>query len=108
MNRYRALVAVTSLAVIMAHAGAAPRPIPSCVPRSALYSRKALRRMRTLLQLRLMELHAAQFRLARSAVVHEIPVDALLQAPSSSRELAHEIEASKLKHLARLGATQCR
>ncbi len=108
MNRYRALVAVTSLALILALAGASPRPLPSCAPLVTLYSRKALRRMRTLLQLRLMELRAAQFRLARSAVVHEIPVDALLQAPSSSRELAHEIEASKLKHLPRLGATKCR
>ena len=108
MNRYRTLVAVTSLAFAIALAGAAPRPIPSCAPLGALYSRKALRRIRTLLQLRLIELRAAQLRRARAVVVRAIPVDALLRAASSSQELAHEIEAGKLKHLARPGATICR
>lgn len=107
-NRYRAAVAVTSLVLALALPGSAPRPSASCAPLAGLYSPRALRRMRTLLQIRLIELRAAQLQRARSAVVHEIPVDVLLRGPSASEELAQEVAAGKLKHLSLRGATNCR
>jgi len=108
LNRYRALVAVTSLVLALVLPGAAPRPLPSCVPLAGLYSARALRRMRTLLQIRLIELRAAQLARARAVVVRATPADALLHAPTASEELAREVEAGKLKHLTRIGATNCR
>jgi len=107
-NRYRALVAVTSLALALALTGATPRPMPTCAPVAGLYSARALRRMRSLLQMRLMELRLAQLQRARSAVVHALPVDALLQLPSPAKQLEQEVEAGKLKHLSRRGATNCK
>lgn len=91
-NRYRALVAVTSLALALAVPGMTPRPLASCAPVSDLYSQRGLRRMRTLLQLRLLELRKAELNRIRLAIKQQIPVDALVRAPSPAQEVARRIQ----------------
>lgn len=99
---YRAGVAVTSLALALGLWGAAPKPHASCQPvparmrvpsghrddPDALYSRRALRRVRLILQLRLLELRKAHLERVRQAIERHLSVDRLLQeerpSPTSS------------------------
>ncbi len=100
---YRAGLAVTSLALALGVWGTAPKPHASSKPvqartgatsawRSdpdALYSRRALRRVRLILQLRLLELRKARLERVRQAIEHHLSVDRLLQeqdepSPASS------------------------
>jgi len=73
LDRYRAALALTSLALLAAsprhhrharahHAAAAPSG------GIEIYSRRALRRARTILQLKLMELHALELERVRRAI----------------------------------------
>ena len=91
--RYRAEVAETSLVLALGLWGAAPKPHESPKPAPArhraassrredpdgLYSRRALRRVRLILQLRLLELRKAHLERVRQAVEQHFSVDRLLQ-----------------------------
>jgi len=100
--RYRAGVAVTSLVLALGVLGTAPKPHAGPKPTparnrvvssrrddpDALYSRRALRRVRLILQLRLLELRKAHLELVRQAIEHHLSVDRLLKeegpSPTSS------------------------
>ena len=76
---YRAGVVLTSLVLATAlQATAAPADNPPCYP-SDIYSARALRRIRILLQLRLLELRKERLALAAEAVQHRISIDELLR-----------------------------
>ena len=75
LDRYRAALALTSLCLLAAspghhrHARHAHRPVLAQPPAGIeLYSRRALRRARIILQLKLLELHAMQLERIRKAV----------------------------------------
>jgi hypothetical protein len=75
LNRYRAALALTSLLTIAAspghhrHARHAPRRSPAAAPAGIeIYSRRALRRARVILQLKLLELHQLQLDRVRRAI----------------------------------------
>ncbi len=90
---YRAGVAVTSLVLALGlwgtapkpHAGSKPTPVRTRVAPGnrddpdALYSRRALRRVRLILQLRLLELRKARLERVRQAIERHLSVDRLLQ-----------------------------
>ena len=86
--RYPAAVALT-LALLVCTAGAAAkhqvphRPSATPVPRAKLdlYSQRALRRARTILQLKLLQLREERLDRARQAVLRRITVDDLLRTP---------------------------
>lgn len=83
LDRYRAALALTSLLAL----GAAPayshhrhparhRPILAAPPAGIeLYSRRALRRAKIILQLRLLELHEEELDRVRRAVERHLPID---------------------------------
>ena len=76
-DRYRAALALTSLALLAASAGHhrhARTHHVAAAPAGGIevYSRRALRRARTILQLKLMELHAMQLERVRRAVEHAL------------------------------------
>jgi hypothetical protein len=75
LDRYRAALALTSLLLLAAspahhrHARHAARPaVAQPAPGIELYSRRALRRARIILQLRLLELHQLQLERVRQAI----------------------------------------
>jgi hypothetical protein len=88
-SRYRALVALTlaAAACIPAHARlprhrhSHPRTAEQSAPIATddLYSRRALRRTRTILELKLMELKAEHLERVRKALERHMPIDQLLQ-----------------------------
>ena len=77
LDRYLAALALTSLLLGAAprhhhhHAHAQPQAVPQA-PGLELYSRRALRRARIILQLKLMELHQQQLDRVRAAVERAI------------------------------------
>lgn len=81
-DRYRAALALTSLLSL----GPAPAPGHHTHPRHSrpalvapagieLYSRRALRRAKIILQLRLLELHQEELDRVRRAVERHLPID---------------------------------
>ena len=93
LSLYLAQVLVTSL-----HLGA-------CPPQS-LYSARALHRVRTQLQLRILQERRARLAAARAAILHHISIDAILALPDDARVLQGS-EASRLKHLRPSGTSIC-
>lgn len=95
---YRAGVAVTSLVLALGLWGAAPKPHAGAKPAAArnraasgrrddpdaLYSSRALRRVRLILQLRLLELRKAHLERVRQAIERHLSVDRLLQEEAPS------------------------
>lgn len=85
--RYPAAIALTLALIFCAAGAAAKRPTPRrpSVTASAakidLYSRRALRRARTILQLKLLELREERLERARKAVLRRIPIEELLRTP---------------------------
>jgi hypothetical protein len=93
--RYRVGAALTSLLLLLAAgspANAKPvhhkhrqrhrlaeSPIVAPLPPGDLYSRRALRRARIILQLKLLELRAERLDRVRKAIEHRVPVDRLLK-----------------------------
>lgn len=74
-NRYRAAVALTSLLLL---AGTpAPRHRPPA-PSLNMYSARVLRRTRTILQLKLLELRKERLERVRRAIELGLPVDQIL------------------------------
>jgi len=86
-SRYRAALALTSLLLLGClqarphHAARAPRgPVNRTMPApSEIYSRRALRRARTILQLELLSLREERLERIRKALERRIPIDQLLK-----------------------------
>ncbi len=91
LDRYRAVLALTSLCLLAAapathHRHARHSRHPNFAPPAAgieIYSRRALRRARIILQLKLLELHEAQLERVKRAVERGIPIDRFLNATAS-------------------------
>jgi hypothetical protein len=102
-DRYRARVALTSLALILALAGGTPTPRlqGSCPPDlRQWYAPRVLRRMRTTLQLRILEARRRRLALARDAILRQATIDQLLAQPEDAAIL-------NLKHLRSAGTSNC-
>jgi hypothetical protein len=82
--RYPAALLLTSLMVASPTAAAGQRPHPHPGPPGAygpsLYSPRALRRAKLLLQFRMLELRKARLERVRKAIEDRIPVDDLLRS----------------------------
>ena len=101
LNRYLAGVALTSLTLwaALTAASPAPQPLPSCPP--ALrdrYSPRALRRIRSLLQLRILQARRDRLALAQGAVTHQVTIEQILAAPDDAAVLMQESGDMRLKH----------
>ena len=88
--RYRAALALTlALAASIAAGAAVPkhrhtafRKAPAAaapLPADEIYSRRALRKARIILELKLMELRAERLERVRKAIERHIPIDKLLE-----------------------------
>lgn len=91
IDRYRAVLALTSLLLLAAsghhrhHAvRAAHRELPPIPAGVDLYSRRALRRARIILQLKLLQLHEEQLDGVRRALQRRAPIDQILNGSSPS------------------------
>lgn len=92
LDRYRAALALTSLLLLAAsgrhhhHPRAhALRPDLPPVPAGVdLYSRRALRRARIILQLKLLQMHEEQLDRVRQALQRRMPIDQILNGSSPS------------------------
>ncbi len=73
--RYRAGLVLTSLLVLCAATGTA-KTAPHA---DEIYSRRALRRARIILQLKLLELRSERLERVRKALERHIPIDKLLK-----------------------------
>ena len=88
LDRYRAVLALTSLCLLAAAPAAHHRRAhhsrhPNLTAPDAgieIYSRRALRRARIILQLKLLELREEQLDRVKRAVERRIPIDRLLNA----------------------------
>jgi len=89
LDRYRAALALTSLLLLAAASGHhrhshAKRPSLAQPPAGIeLYSRRALRRARIILQLKLLELHEEQLDRVKRAVQRRVPINDLLKETAS-------------------------
>jgi hypothetical protein len=85
--RYIAASALTLAAALLLTAGTAARgrrvhPAPVTYPRAEdLYSARALRRARIILQLKLLELRKEHLERVRKAIEQHAPIDQLLKVP---------------------------
>jgi hypothetical protein len=110
LDRYLARVALTSLVLTATLAGASPppKPVPTC-PASlrTRYSARALRRIRILLQLRLLEAHRDRLIAAQAAIEHQVSIDRILAEPDDAAVLAQGSNDARLKHLRLDGTSIC-
>jgi hypothetical protein len=103
--RYLVFALLTSLVGSAAAAHAAP---PHCgADLRQHYSARALRRMRVLLQMRLLEERGKRAALAQSVITHRAPVDALLREAGDASALSTGLKDPRLKHLSLRDATTC-
>ena len=111
LNRYLARVALTSLplwAALTAAASPPPKALPLCP--SALrerYSPRALRRIRALLQLAILQARRDRLALAQGAIAHQVTIDQILSAPDDATVLVQESGDVHLKHFHMDGASKC-
>ena len=78
--RYRAGLALTSLVLLLgAHHRVPQTPALRPVSAGELYSRRALRRARIILQLKLLELRSERLERVRKAIERGIPIEELLK-----------------------------
>ncbi len=85
IDGYRARVALTSLALSFLLTGVTIEPHNPCRLDPSLYSARAIRRARTLLQLRMLELREARLERVRAVIERRLPVDALLRSEPGRR-----------------------
>jgi hypothetical protein len=109
LNRYLARVLVTSLTfgIVL---GAAPPPAasPSCPPSHASpYSPRALRHIRAMLLLHVLEARRARLALAAGAVLHRTTIEQLLALPDDAEVLRQGPTDAQLKHFHAPGASTC-
>ncbi len=89
LDRYRAALALTSLLLLTAvsghhrHTHASRSGLAQPPAGIELYSRRALRRARIILQLKLLDLRLQQLERVKRAVERRIPVDRLLNETAS-------------------------
>jgi hypothetical protein len=110
LNRYLARVLVTSLTLWAALTAASPAPkaLPLCA--GALrerYSPRALRRIRALLRLGILQARRNRLALAQGAIAHQVTIDQLLSAPDDAAVLVQESGDTHLKHFHVDGASKC-
>jgi energy-converting hydrogenase Eha subunit A len=90
--RYRAVLALTLALCLPAPGLSADRPahrrrheastaFPASVSATDLYARRALRRARILIELKLLELRSERLERVRKAIEKHIPIDQLLDTP---------------------------
>jgi hypothetical protein len=104
--RYRTLVLVTSLTLALV--GATPAPAPRCGADLRLrYSARALRHLRVILQLRLLEARRDRIVAAAAVLAHRGSPDALLRMPDDAAVLAQGSSDVRMKHLSLKDATTC-
>ena len=99
MSRYRIAVALTSLIFTL---GATPCQIPH-----GLYSPRAIRRAKVLLQLQLLELREQGLERARAAVLRKITIDQLLDPHPALGRTVQGALPSNLKQRQAFGTTKC-
>lgn len=109
LDRYLARVALTSLTLIaLAGASPAPKALPSCPPAlRERYSPRVLRRIRALLQLRILEARRDRLALAQGAIAHQVTIEQILAAPDDATVLMQESGDMQLKHFHVDGASKC-
>ncbi len=110
LDRYLVRVALTSLVLFgdLAVASVPPTALPSCPPvLRDRYSPRALRRLRVLLQLRILEARRDRLALAQSAIAHQVSIDRILSAPDDAAVLLQESGDAHLKHFHLDGASKC-
>ena len=95
--RYPVGSTLTSLALVATFVGATPKPDTGCISPHA-YSSRALRRVKVLLQLRLLELREARLDRAEAAIRHELPIDELLRETPERSEGAKPSRTETLCH----------
>lgn len=99
--RYPVRLARTSLlAATLLGPAPSPPPPPLCAPLSALYSPRALRRLRIALATHFLRLREAELPEIRSVVLRKSSPDALLGGANPAQIFAQEIRAAELKHSA--------
>jgi hypothetical protein len=74
---------------------------------AALYSPRAMRRAKVLLQLQLLELREERLERARAAVLRKITLDQLLDPPPTSGGKVQGVVPSNLKQRQAFGTTKC-
>jgi hypothetical protein len=106
MTRYRIAAFLTSLALTFSLSSPVP---PSCHRPTALYSERALRRMRNLFLIRTYEWKVRQLERARAAVQHRMTAGELLDPDVTSRNsiIAKGWKPTELKQSPSFGATAC-
>jgi hypothetical protein len=106
--RYLAKVALTSLA-LASLLGAGPAPVPSCPPGgpAELYSPRALRRLRTLLQLQALEARRDRLALVEAVIRHRMSVDDYLSETQAWYERHQGAPALTLKQNRRMRTINC-
>jgi hypothetical protein len=109
-NRYLVRVILTSLVLLPALAAVAPAdaPPPRCsAPLRELYSPRALRRLRTMLQLRVLEARRRRLALAQAVIERRATIDQLLAAPDDATILEQGPSGARLKHLSIRRTSYC-
>ena len=106
---YRARAALTSLALALSLAARQDAAtLKGCRPPDpAIYSPQALRHMRTLLQLRLLESRKERLALVVRVIAHHVPVDTVLAELDRFPVFAQGAEAGGVKHSPGARATPC-
>jgi hypothetical protein len=109
LNRYLARVALTSLTLwaVLTAASPAPKALPLCP--SALrerYSPRALRRIRALLQLAILQARRDRLALAQGAIAHQVTIEQILSSPDDATVLVQESGNTHLKHFHVDGASK--
>ncbi len=89
---YRAGVLVPSLLLAVTLTAVTPRDARSCRPAEALYSARALRRMRAYLELRVLELREARLERVRAVILRRLPIDELFAPQSHTVPGNHAID----------------
>ena len=77
--RYRAALLLTSLLLTATAAAPHRRPARAMPPAADVYSARALRRARIILELKLLELRKAKLERVLRAIRQNIPIDRILQ-----------------------------
>jgi hypothetical protein len=103
--RYLTIVFVTSLVL---SPGNAPGAAPHCgADLRAFYSPRALRHMRTLLQLRLYEERRRRLQQLVQMLARHASVDEMLRLPDDAAALSQGTQPKQMKHLSLPAATTC-
>jgi hypothetical protein len=108
MSRYRIVVALTSLMVAFVPSTCHPEvQMRSICLEGPLYSARAIRRAKVLLQLQLLQMREEGLDRARAAVERKITIDQLLDPHPPSEAKVQGVVPSSLKQRQAFGTTKC-